>query len=323
VRQAMEGAEVARVGQAARQERGSVEVGGERVQFELRMVDARSEAQRSRDAKAGRPAGHVLVLVPGHGQTVGGPQNLLAAAAHLSRSGIACCIDPVPARGGDRAEAEAIAAIARAQIDCLFPPAPGRPPVQATAVGWSHGGGEALRAANRDPDLFAQYLGLCPAGLVERRPAELVCTFVLEALRVLGRSLARGDGHCIAVTLRLSADLVRGLVRDLVRSRSLRRVVADVRWACRRVPGPTFGYTGEVVLLWGEGDGVVRWRDAFPECDCCPEIEAALPSFTRDNFPLASRVEVVVLPGDHLLPEVDPSSVLRAGLGLLGQLREP
>ena len=306
----------------ARRERGSVLVGGETVRFEVRTVDARSEARRARDALAGRPAGNVVILIPGHGQTVDGPYNLLAAAAHLSRSGIACCIDPVPARGGDRTEAEAIVAIARERIACMFPTLQGPLPIQATVVGWSHGGGEALLAASRDPDLFPQYLGLCPAGLVERRPPEMVCSFFLEALRVLGRSLARGNGRCVLITLRLGADLMAGLVRDLARTRSLRRLIADVRWACRRVPGPTFGYTGEVVLLWGEKDSVVRWRDTFPGCDCCQEIEPSLPTFTRDNFPLANRVEVRVLPGDHVSPEAD-SSFLSAGLGLLGQLLEP
>ena len=111
-------------------------VGGETVQFELRTVDARSEAQRARDIQAGRPAGNVLILVPGHGQTVDGPRNLLATAAELSRSGIACCIDPVPARGGDHAEAKAIVAIARETIACLFPgEMQGRVPIQATVVG--------------------------------------------------------------------------------------------------------------------------------------------------------------------------------------------
>jgi len=310
-------------GQATRQ-RGSVIVDGETVQYELRTVDARSEAQRAHDARAGRPAGNIVILVPGHGQTVDGPRNLLAAAAELSRSGIACCIDPVPARGGDRVEARAIVAIARETIACLLPGDMQRPvPIQTTVVGWSHGGGEALRAASQDPELFPQYLGLCPVGLVERRPAELVCSFIQEALRVAGRNLLQGNVRCILTLLRLGANLLKGLLWDLQRSRSLRRLIADVRWACRRVPGPTFGYTGEVVLLWAEGDSVVRWRDAFQVCDCCQEIERSLPDFTRDNFPLAGRVEVRVLPGDHLSPEVTSASFLTVGLALLGQLRQP
>jgi len=310
-------------GEATR-EYGSVMVGGEAVQFELRTVDARSEARRAHDARAGRPAGNVLILVPGHGQTVDGPRNLLATAAELSRSGIACCIDPVPARGGDHAEAKAIVAIARETIACLFPGEMQHGvPIQATVVGWSHGGGEALRAASQDPDLFPQYLGLCPAGLVERRPAELVCSFFQESMRVAGRNLVRGNMRCILTILRVGANLLKGLLWDLARSRSLRRLIADVRWACRRVPGPTFGYTGEVVLLWAEGDSVVRWRDAFQGCNCGQEIERSLPDFSRDNFPLASRVEVLILPGDHLSPELDSASFLTAGLGLLGQLRQP
>ena len=303
--------------------RGSVVSGGETVHFEMRIVDARSRAQRASDTQRGRPAGNVLILVPGHGQTVDGPRNLLAAAAQLSRSGVACCVDPVPARGGDRTEAEAIATIARAAIDYLFPRPQGLVPIQATAIGWSHGGGEALRAAGRHPDLFPQYLGLCPTGLVERHPVELVCSFFLEALRILSTSFVRGNWRCVAITLRLGANALVGLVKDLARSRSLKRVVADVRWAGRKVPGPAFGYTGEVVILCAESDRVVRWRDAFPGCDCSQGVESSLPAYGQDNFPLAGRVEVLVLPGDHVSPEVDPTSFLRAGLRPLGQLSEP
>ncbi len=306
-----------------RRVRGSVAAGGDAVRYEMRIVDARSGSQRARDVERGRPAGNVVFLVPGHGQSVDGPRNLLAAAAQLSRSGLACCVDPVPTSGGDRTEAEAIVAIARSVIDDLFPAPRGPLPIQATVVGWSHGGGEALQAANRDPVLFPQYLGICPTGLVERRAGELVCSFFLEALRILSRAFARREWRCLGITLRLGANALAGLVKDLVRSRSLKRLTADVRWACRRVPGPAFGYTGEVVLLCAARDSVVRWRDAFPECDASQAVEPWLPAFTGENFPLASRVEVRVLPGDHVSPEVDAGSFLRTGLGLLGQLADP
>lgn len=305
---------------SARRVSGSVAAGGDRVQFEMRIVDARSGVERDRDTRRGRPAGNLVILVPGHGQTVDGPHNLLAAAARLSRSGVACCIDPVPAQGGDRAEAEALAAIARATIDYLFPTAQGPLPIRATLVGWSHGGGEALRAANWDSDLFPQYLGLCPTGLVERRPVELVGRFFLEAARILSRSLVRGNWRRVVITLRLGANALAGLAQDLARSRSLRRLLADVRWACRKVPGPAFGYSGQVVLLFGESDSVVRWRDAFPGGDSWQAIADSLPAFARDNFPFAGRLEVRVLPGDHVSPEADTRSFLRTGLGLLSQL---
>jgi hypothetical protein len=296
--------------------RAVVLVGDEAVRYEVLTVDARTDAERARDAARGAPEGHVIVAVPGHGQTVAGPRNLVDAAAKLSRSGIAWCIDPTPAAGGDVTEAQAIARIVRRRLAEQFPAAA----AAALILGWSHGGSEALRAAREAPDLFPQYLGLCPTGLVAERPTNLAGSFLLEAARILGRALRRRRWADLAETLRVGLDFARGLVLDLVRSRSLRRLVDDVRWAGRKVPGPSFDYPGEVVLLLAADDTVIRWRDVLPGGQ--PDGSAAADLQATD-FPSAERLALEVLPGDHMTPEVDAATFVGRGLALVGQMGAP
>lgn len=301
-------------------EQGMVDVQGESVHYEIRIVDARSAMQRERDARRGRSDGNLVIVVPGHGQSIHGPKKLVATAAQLSRSKIAWCIDPVPVKGGDRTEAQAIARVARERISTTFPKM--EEPIAATLIGWSHGGSEALRAAEHDPDLFPQFLGLCSTGLVDRQPLELIFSFFLEATRILWTSVRWRDWTCLKDTLRLGWNAGVGLVRDLWRSKSPKRLAEDIGWASRKVSGRLFGYSGEVVLLFGALDTVVRWQDVFPECERPQDISKSLAEYKRRNFPLARRVEVQIVKGAHVAPETDAPSFLQTGLGLLEQLDE-
>lgn len=300
-------------------EQGVVYVCGERVSYALRSLDARSARQKELDARRRRPEGNIIAVVPGHGQGSDGPKQLLATAARLSRSKIAWCIDPVPSKGGDPADGQAIARIVRDRISKSFSgdvwPRPA-----ATLVGWSHGGSEALLAANHAPDLFPQFLGLCTLGLSKRQPLELVSSFALEALRILWSSLHHQDWACLKGTLRLGGNACIGLLRDLMRAGSARRLVEDIGWAGRKVSGRSLAYPGDVVLLFGRQDTVVRWQDAFPECARQEQIASSLAAFKQRAFPGARSVEVRVVDGCHVGPEVDPLTFLQIGLGLLGQL---
>ena len=314
-------------GTAERHEQGTVEIGHETVEYEVRIVDARSEEQRARDERRGRPDGNLIVVVPGHGLTVDGPKRLVAAAALLSKSKIAWCIDPTPAKGGDRAEAQALARIVMDRVSAAFPALGDRKawrelPAAVTLIGWSHGGAEALRAAEADPDLFPQILGLCPAGLVNRHPLELVFSFVLEVLRILGEALYRRDWPRLKDALRMGANILRGLIQDLLRSGSPKRLIEDVGWAGRKVLSRAFDYPGEVVLLLGQQDTVIRWRDVFPHCEHPSGIPERLQDFRKRCFPHARRVEVAVIEGDHLSPETEAHSFVRLGLRWLDQLDE-
>jgi hypothetical protein len=76
------------------------------------------------------------------------------------------------------------------------------------------------------------------------------------------------------------------------------------------------------VLLFGAQDTVVRWRDAFPECDRPQDISTSLAKYQKKNFPSARHVEVQIVEGAHVAPEVDAPSFLQTGLGLLEQLDE-
>jgi pimeloyl-ACP methyl ester carboxylesterase len=300
------------------EERGAVAVGGEPVRYEMRIVDARSRQQREQDARRGRPGGNIMVVVPGHGQSVYGPKKLVIAAAQLSRSKIAWCIDPVPAQGGDPIEGQTIAHVVRDRISATFPAKD--EPTAATLIGWSHGGSEALRAAEHDPRTFPQFLGLCSTGLVDRRPLELLYSFALEATRILWAGVRQRDWVCLKDTLRVGLNAGAGLIRDLRRGRSVKRVIEDIGWASRKATGTHLRYSGEVVLLFGALDTVVRWQDVFPECERPQDLSASLAEYRRRNFPQARRVEVQVLEGAHVAPEVGAPTYLQAGLGLLDQL---
>jgi len=300
------------------QEYGSVAVANEIVDYEISTVEERPFQHRTRDSHEKKLTGNIIVIVPGHGQTVKGPRNLVTTAALLSKSKIVWCIDPTPAKGGDRIEAHAIARIVRERISATFPTT--NEPITATIIGWSHGGSEALRAAEYAPDLFSQYLGLCPTGFVDRRPSEFLFSFMLEAVRILWTSLYQWDYPCLLGTLRVGVNAGIGTARDLWRSKSLKRLFDDITWATRKVSDKPLGYTGEIVLLYGAQDTVIRWKDAFPECDKPQNIPEFLTTYQKENFPHSKLVDVRVIEGSHIAPEVNAYSFLKLGLRLLEQL---
>ena len=305
-------------------EQGTVEVDGQVVAYDLLEVDARSEARRRADAAAGRLAGDPAVVIPGHGQTVASPRKLTEAAATLSPAGVAWCVDIYPPAGGDPVKARALSAIVRGRVSKLLPagdsPEPQTaPPAHVTLIGWSHGGGEALRGAAYDPDLFPRVAGLCPAGLIERRPLDLLLGFQFEVVRIVWMALVRRDWACLRDGFRVGFDILRGIWRDLFHSRSLRAVLDDIRWATRKVPGPSFDYGGDVALVFARDDTVIRWQAVFPECAGPEEIPAHLDDYQRTDFPNAARLQVAVLEGDHLSPESAAIDYAQSVFRMLGQ----
>jgi YD repeat-containing protein len=301
---------------------GAVEVDGQRVAYEWFEADLRTEHQRRADAIAGHLAGDPAVVLPGHGQTVASPRKLTAAAAALSGGGVAWCIDILTPAGGDPVKARALSPIMRVRIAALFPAdrpesAPGRQPARATLIGWSHGGGEALRSAGCDSALFPRVAALCPAGLIERRPRGLLLGFLFEVSRIVWRALVRRDRVGLQDGFRVGFDILRGMGRDLYRSRLPRAVLDDIRWASRKVPGPEFDYGGAVALVFARDDTVIRWQAVFPGCSTPEEIPAQLDAYGRTDFPRAARLRVAVLEGDHLSPERAAEEVARVAFALL------
>ena len=301
----------------SRSGRGTIEIGWTEVGYELYALDGRTVEERGRDEGQRAPDGNIVVIVPGHGQTAGYPKRMAAAAATLSRSKIVWSIDVTPPVGGDPIKAKALVMIVQEEIEKLFPGAEQSPTV--TLMGWSHGGAEALRAAKEAPELFPQVVGLCPAGMVDRGLLDLLRGFALEVARILWSGLRELDWVYIKDIMAAGMDMLTGLTRDLVRGRSVKRLVDDIRWASRKVPGENYSYPGEVLILFGGQDTVIRWQDVFPACGRSDEIEAVMDDFRQRNFPRA-QVRVKVIDGNHFAPETDALAFVRPALALLGQL---
>jgi len=302
-------------------ERGEVEVGGQTIGYTLHEVDARSESQRTANARDKTLAGNLNVYVPGHGQTVTAARNLIARIIALSSSKVLWAIDIDPPRGGDAARAEALIEIIKKKASQGLFGSEGQeaaePPFfRVTIFGWSHGGAEAMRAAAKAPALFQQVVGLCPAGLTKRSPYELAWSFVLECWRIFWDALPRFD-RTIARALAMGYDFLAGVSRDLLRSKSLRRVINDIRWACGKVTGEDYEYDGMVVILFGEDDGVIRWRDAFPACQHPGNIGPFLEEYKKRDFPIARGLQVRVLEGSHVAPETHAPLYVKTAFDLL------
>jgi len=299
-------------------ERGAVEVDGEVVGYTLCEVGEAHDGPRAAGPGHGASGGMLNVYVPGHGQSAVAASSLLAAIVILSRSQVVWAIDVDPPRGGDPARAAALVKIIRQRAGEVFGngdrPAEWLP--QVTMFGWSHGAIEAMLAAERAPDLIPRVVCLCPAGLVEHAPAELVACFVKECLCICWNSLLRSH-WTISRIVAVGCNLLLGIVRDSLRSRSLRRAIHDVRWGAQKVVGEDYSYDGTVVLVFGTDDGVIRWRDVFPACQDPGDVGRSLEEYRAHNFPKVQRLGVQVLDGSHMAPEVDSAVFVRTALDLL------
>jgi len=304
-------------------ERGEVEVDGEAVGYSLYEVDARTESQRIANARDKTLDGNLNVYVPGHGQRAAAARNLIATIIALSSSKVLWAIDIDPPRGGDPARAEALIKIIRKKANEGLFGGEGResaepPSFRVTIFGWSHGGAETMRAAEKAPDLFQQVVGLCPAGLVERSPSELVWSFVLECWRIFWDAWPRLD-RTIARALAIGYDMLAGVFCDLLRSKSLRRVINDIRWACDKVTGKDYNYDGMVVILFGGKDTIIRWQDVFPTCQHPGNIGQFLEEYKKRDFPMARGLQVRVLEGSHIAPETHAPLYIKTAFDLLDQ----
>ena len=304
-------------------EQGTVEVDSQLVAFEWLEIDLRTDEQRQADAASGHLAGDPVVVLPGHGQTSASPRKLTAAAVALSGAGVGWCIHIFTPVGGDPVKARALSLIVMERLAALFPAmhrtgGSQTQPCRVTLIGWSHGVSEALRSAEVDPALFPRVAGLCPTGLIERRSLELLLSFDFEVMRIVWTALVRRDWASLRDGTRVGIDILRGIWQDLIRSRSLNRVLDDIRWAGRKVPGPGFGYGGDIAMVFARDDTVIRWQAVFPECAAPEGIPAHLEAYRRTNFPNAARLQVAVLEGDHLSPEGAAATYAHAAFGMLG-----
>ena len=104
---------------------------------------------------------------------------------------------------------------------------------------------------------------------------------------------------------------------DLVRGGSFRGVLDEMKSASRKVVGKSYEYDGHVVLLFGEDDTVIRWRDLFPACEDSSQVEQFLAEYRRNNFPGVRVLRVSILDGDHAAPELQAPLYVRTAFGLL------
>jgi pimeloyl-ACP methyl ester carboxylesterase len=306
---------------ASKRVRGTVRVDGETVGYTLYEVDARAENQRADNVRNKQLDGNLNVYIPGHGQRATAARNAMATIAALSSSRILWSIDIDPPVGGDPTRAEALVKIIRSKASERFfdierQELAESPSFKVTIFGWSHGAAEAMRAAEKDPDLFQHMVGLCPTGLIERSPCELVWSFIIESLRVLWDALIRLDWTLTRV-LAIGYDIIAGIICDLLRSRPLQRVVDDIRWASRKVTGKDYSYSGIVVILFGEKDTVIRWQDVFPECQDPGNIGQFLDEYKKHNFPMVRRLEVQVLEGNHIASETKAPLYIKTAFDLV------
>lgn len=302
--------------------RGQVDLGNQTVGYVLYELDCRTDDQQAIDDERHSLAGDLIVIIPGHGQTVETTANLLRSSAAASKAGVAWALDIDPPEHGDPDKAAALPVIVRQEVRRLFS-RDGRegsePRVQVALFGWSHGGAEALRTAQAAPDLITSVTGLCTTGLIERRAFELVGAFVLECIRIVLASISKGLSAVWQV-LMIGMHIVAGIAGDAVRSRSLRRPLEDAGWATHKVTGKGFSYPHQVALIFAAQDSVIRWRDVFPGCAAPDDLAPCLDGYRQADFPHVSSLDVLVLPGNHASPETDPAFALNA-LEIIGQSR--
>lgn len=289
-------------------ERGQVVVGDERCGYGFYAIDARSEDQRLRNTNTRTLDGDLVVFIPGHGQRAATARRLQSALVETSSSKVLWSIDIDPPEGGDPVKADALIEIIRHKArEDLFggeeQEMGQQPTIKVTLVGWSHGGAITLRAAESAPDLFPNVAVLCSAGLEEREIPELLISFVGEVILIALNAFRRGPA-AIATALRMGNDVVIGLAMDLVRSRSLKRLIDDLRWGAKKVVGSEYMYAGRVAILFGEADKVMRWKGVLPECQHPDELDQHLVNYERHNFPRVHSLNFRVLEGNHLAPEL-------------------
>jgi pimeloyl-ACP methyl ester carboxylesterase len=309
-----------------KQERGEVEIAGDRIGYDLYAIDGRTREQREKNEKDGALDGNLIVFIPGHAQRAATAKRLHAAIIARSASKVLWSIDVDPPRNGDPAKAEALIKIIHSKAGQGFFKADleeqgVEPPFNISIIGWSHGGAEALRAANIAPALFQHVTALCPAGLIERSLRDLIVSFLMETIRIGWRSMRTGFSNSRA-SLIFGADLLRGVLTDLYRSRSLRRLIHDARWAGKKLVGREFTYEGTVVVLFGESDTVIRWRDVFPECQHPGDIDPILDEYRKRDFPLVRSIKVQVLEGNHMAPETSAPVYIETAFNFLASHKE-
>jgi len=302
--------------------RGEVDVKGETVTYTLCEFDGRSEEQREENASRQTLDEDLNLYLPGHGQPPDAARNLLETIVSLSRSKVLWSLSIDAVTGGDTARAEALEKVIGRRVHQKFltevdqrseKPAS----LGVTLFGWSHGALVALLAAEKNPRLFPRVVCFCPAGLVERSSGEIALSYLWGSTVSFWKALLRRDGTA-ARLLERGRNVRASAAHDLVRAGSFQRVLEGMKSASRKVVGKGYRYDGQVVLLFGEDDTVIRWRDLFPACEDSSQVEQFLAEYQRNNFPEVRLLRVKILDGDHAAPELQAPLYVRTAFDLIG-----
>jgi len=283
--------------------RAKIQINGESIAYTLCQFDARSQAQRSANAQNQSLDGNLIVYLPGHGQTAAAAKNLIAQILALSSAKVLWSIDFDPPQAGDPLKAQALIQVIHQKASQAFFKTADAPLTKVSLFGWSHGAAEAVRTVAQEPDLFEHVVCFCPAGMINRTAINLLVRFLWEALLIGSDAVSKWDRTIFRV-LAAGLDIGWGMLRDLYHTRSLIRVINDIRWASRKAPHPNYAYDGKIIILFGRKDTVIRWQDVFPQCGRPNDIKMMLEQFKRQNFPHAASLQVEVLEGNHMAPEI-------------------
>jgi len=307
--------------------RGEVAIRGETVTYTLCEFDGRREKQREENARRQALDGDLNVYLPGHGQPPDAARNLLETIVSLSRSKVLWSLSIDAVTGGDTVRSEALEKVIERRVrqKSLMEADQGSEKSSSLGVtlfGWSHGALVALLAAERNSCLFPRVVCFCPAGLVERSPGETVLSYLMGSTVSFWKALLRRDGTATRL-LERGRNVRAAAAHDLVRGGSFQRVLEEIRSASRKVVGKGYRYDGQVVLLFGEDDAVIRWRDLFPSCEYSSQVEQFLAEYKRNNFPEVRVLRVSILDGDHAAPELQAPLYVGTAFDLIGLARKP
>jgi len=301
--------------------RSSVDIDGETVGYSYLEIDARDDARRLKNRSQNKLDGNLAVYLPGHVQPVDAARHLHTALVQASRAGVLWSIDIDPPKGGDPTKAAALIRILHQQVLATLFEDPGvaRKEFKVTIIGWSHGGAEALRAAELAPEMIDCVIGLCSAGLDSQSTLRLIRRLPREITRVT-RDAYRKRSETVRTGLRFGIQLTQGFARDLAHTRSPIRLANDLRWVGKKVVGPQYGYPGKVVIVMGDNDAIFHWRSLFPDCDRVEDLPDHLEHYTKQEFPNVRDFDLQVIPGNHLAPELHAPEFLQTILESLQRM---
>ena len=271
-------------------------VNGEPVGYFLRKL--------SQDVAGTGQERRILIFFPGHGQRVQDDNALIRKLSRLSGFDEVWALDLNPLASGDPMKAKAVPLIVRKHLGK-------ETPFRLTLMGWSHGATEALLTAQDDPDRVEKVIAMCPAGFLDFSLHRVIAGFSAECGLIFLRSFRTGK---IGDVLKLGLSITLGGIKDFKKSGSVKTFLNDIRWAGRRVVGKDYLYNGNVTIILGRKDSLMRPKLILRNFKRKQTGEYIDPDFKQKCFPQAQQLMVFVTNNDHAGPVTNPEEFLRLGL---------